>query len=70
MMRTAQRASVNVAPDHHRGMILAVGPAGPVEPLGPVKFVVNRPFLLLLRNTVTGTPLFFGRISDPGTRLP
>jgi serine protease inhibitor len=30
-----------------------------------VKLTVDRPFLLVLHDTATGTPLFIGRVSDP-----
>jgi len=45
-------------------------PCSPVDTPEPVPFIVDRPFLLLLRNTATGAPLFLGRITDPGTRAP
>ena len=44
-------------------MMVALGV--PSEPPEPVPFVVDRPFLFVLRDDVTGAVLFFGRVVDP-----
>lgn len=41
---------------------------GVPRPEQPVEFVVDRPFFMFLRDSITGTVLFMGRIMDPGTR--
>jgi serpin B len=33
-----------------------------------VQLTVDRPFLFVLHDTATGTPLFIGRVSDPSAR--
>jgi serpin B len=33
----------------------------------PIQFIVDRPFLFVLRDEVYGAPLFVGRIVHPGT---
>ena len=35
--------------------------AGPT----PVTFVVDRPFLFIIHDLATATPLFVGRVTDP-----
>ena len=34
-------------------------------PLEPTKLVVDRPFLFVIHDIATGTPLFIGRVTDP-----
>jgi serpin B len=41
----------------------AVGAGLPVEP--PVELHFNRPFLVLIRDSASGAPLFFGRVASP-----
>jgi serpin B len=43
----------------------AVGVAGTAAPLPPPPFVVDRPFLFVIHDVDTSTPLFIGRVSDP-----
>jgi serpin B len=33
---------------------------------GPIELTVDRPFLFLVHDIETGTPLFLGRVTDPG----
>jgi serpin B len=43
----------------------AVIPAGGSSPGEPLPFVVDRPFLFVIHDVDTATPLFIGRVSDP-----
>jgi serpin B len=42
---------------------MKAGSAAPTDP--PVPFVVDHPFLFLVRDTKTGAILFMGRLVDP-----
>jgi serine protease inhibitor len=35
----------------------------------PVRLVVDRPFLFVIHDLETGTPLFIGRVDDPSSTL-
>jgi serpin B len=39
--------------------------AGPVTPPPPIEIRIDRPFLFAIRDTVTRTILFLGRVLDP-----
>jgi serpin B len=39
--------------------------AAPPEPTEPIEVRIDRPFLFAIRDTVTGTVLFLGRVMDP-----
>ncbi|HEY6745841.1 MAG TPA: serpin family protein [Mycobacteriales bacterium] len=43
--------------------VVSATSAGPV----PVELVLDRPFLFLIQDRATGTPLFLGRVADPST---
>ncbi len=43
------------------------GGAGAVANPGPIAFIVNHPFLLLLRDVATGSVLFVGQVTNPAT---
>jgi serpin B len=36
-----------------------------VSPPEPIEFIVDRPFIFLIRDTITGTILFLGRVENP-----
>lgn len=44
-------------------VVVSATSAGPI----PVALVLDRPFLFLIQDRATGTPLFLGRVADPST---
>jgi serpin B len=51
--------------DEHGTKAAAATGIGMTTSLNTNQVTANRPYLLLIRDTATGTPLFFARISDP-----
>jgi serine protease inhibitor len=45
--------------------VTAVGVGPTSAPVVPVRLALDRPFLLLIRDRTTGTPLFMARVADP-----
>jgi serpin B len=45
-------------------VLIAPG-AAPPEPEEPIELRIDRPFIFAIRDTVTGTVLFLGRVMDP-----
>lgn len=45
--------------------VMMEGGSAPSEPVEPVEFVADRPFLFAVRDLQTGAVLFLGRIADP-----
>jgi serpin B len=45
-------------------LVMALG-AAPPPPDEPIPFVVDHPFLFVLRHAATGAILFLGRVEDP-----
>jgi serpin B len=45
---------------------LVMRAAGMPRPLPPVEMVVDRPFLFAIIDTVSGSPLFLGQVTNPG----
>ena len=45
---------------------LVMRAAGMPRPLPPVELVVDRPFLFAIIDTVSGSPLFLGQVTNPG----
>jgi serpin B len=47
--------------------VVAVRASATIRP-APVVFTVDRPFLFIVHDVATATPLFVGRVSDPTAR--
>jgi len=45
--------------------VTSIGVVATVEPAGPRHVVIDRPFLVAIRERLTGTILFLGRVMDP-----
>jgi len=63
--RITQRATVDV---NEQGTVAAAATAVEVDvdsAVTPIPFVVDRPFLFLIRDDATGSLLFVGRVNDP-----
>jgi serpin B len=44
---------------------LVMSPAGKLVKPPPIEFIVNRPFIVVIRDDRTGLLLFMGQITDP-----
>jgi len=47
--------------------VIMVGTGAPMEQPTPIPFVVDRPFVFVIRDQETGTVLFIGKVMDPST---
>jgi serpin B len=45
--------------------VTSVGAGVTSVPAGPVRVVVDRPFVVAIRERLSGTILFMGRVTDP-----